>query len=258
MGNIDELSYLTPNSKDTIKKLLDVEGGGGSGSFDLSDRIAAGTGINSIIVNTVNDSFAANNNTASGHYAIAEGGSTIASGSYSHTEGGGTKATNNMSHAEGSSTTASGLSSHAEGGNTTAGGSYSHAEGQSTTASGNNSHAEGWYSGARGDSSHAEGLMTNADGDYSHADGQGTAANGRSQHVFGEWNIPESSVSSSSNRGTYVEIVGNGSGLNSLSNARTLDWSGNEVLSGSITLGAGTQDETTITAAQLKALLELL
>ena len=36
-------------------------------------------------------------------------------------------------------------------------------------------------------------------------------------------------------RGTYIEIVGNGTADNARSNARTLDWSGNEILTGSST-----------------------
>ena len=56
----------------------------------------------------------------------------------------------------------------------------------------------------------------------------------------------------------YVEIVGNGTADNARSNARTLDWDGNEYLAGSITLGKGTTDEVTLTAAQLKQLLALL
>ena len=52
---------------------------------------------------------------------------------------------------------------------------------------------------------------------------------------------------------TYAEIIGNGTGDNARSNARTLDWDGNETLAGSLTLGS-----TTITEAQLIALLAML
>lgn len=98
---------------------------------------------------------------------------------------------------------------------------------------------------------------TTTSGDYSHAEGTATIANHLSQHVFGEYNIEDPSTAQANARGNYVEIVGNGS-ENAKSNARTLDWSGNEVLQGSLTLGKGTADETTITATQLKALLALL
>ena len=65
-------------------------------------------------------------------------------------------------------------------------------------------------------------------------------------------------------RGEYIEIVGNGASDKSPSNARTLDWVGNEWIkgsysaNGSLTLGKGTADEVTITAAQLKQLLAML
>lgn len=162
--------------------------------------------------------------------AVVEGSlNNIASGMYSHAEGSNNVASGGLSHAEGGGTTASGITSHAEGNGTTASSNYSHAEGGQTTASGQASHAEG----------------------------TSTIANHASQHVFGEFNVEDSSTNASYQRGNYVEIVGNGSTANSRSNARTLDWQGNEQLAGSLTLGLGTNDESTITAAQLKQLLTL-
>ena len=73
--------------------------------------------------------------------------------------------------------------------------------------------------------------------------------------------MADPSTANANSRGTYVEIVGNGtmSGTTeSRSNARTLDWSGNEALAGSLTLGKGTADEVTVTAAQLKQLIAML
>ena len=146
--------------------------------------------------------------TTVGHCSFAEGGYTEASGYYSH--------------AEGSSTEASGYYSHAEGSSTVASGSASHAEGSSTLASGSASHAEGDY--------------TKASGYASHAEGTGTIASGDSQHVFGKYNIPDTDD-------TYVEIVGRGGDSDtSRSNARTLDWSGNEWLAGKITPAGGFSD----------------
>ena len=50
-------------------------------------------------------------------------------------------------------------------------------------------------------------------------------------------------------KGTYVEIVGNGIGNGARSNARTLDWDGNEVLAGGLTangpVSAGRQSGST-------------
>ena len=181
-----------------------------------------------------------------------------AGGQKSHAEGTGTTASGAGSHAEGSNTTASGDYSHAEGGGTTASFGSSHAEGSGTTASGQASHAEGNSTSASGGFSHAEGIGTTASGDASHAEGGGTIANHKDQHVFGENNIADPSTARPIDRGTYIEIVGNGQNDSNRSNARTLDWSGNESLAGSLTLGMGTADETTVTATQLKALIALL
>ena len=138
---------------------------------------------------------------------------------------------------EGSGTTASGLNSHAEGYHTEASGQHSHAEGYETTASGFNSHTEGTLVTASGTSSHAEGCDTTASGSYSHTEGHKTTAKNRSQHAFGEFNELDPSTASSWDRGTYIEIAGNGVDENTRSNARTLDWDGNETLAGNLTIG---------------------
>ena len=78
------------------------------------------------------------------------------------------------------------------------------------------------------------------------------------RYVFGEFNVLDTGGTNNTTRGTYVEIVGKGTGNNARSNARTLDWSGNETLAGSITIGKGTSDEVTLTPAKLKQLLALL
>ena len=157
------------------------------------------------------------NSTASGTNSHAEGTST-ASGTGAHAEGYATEASGNYSHAEGYSTNATGQSSHAEGQSTNATGYYSHAEGYGTTAS--------YYY------AHAEGRLTTASGENSHAEGFYTEVRRKSQHAFGEYN--EIETGSNATKGTYVEIVGNGTGTSARSNARTLDWSGNEVLAGTL------------------------
>lgn len=137
--------------------------------------------------------------------------------------------------AEGNNTTASSFAAHAEGAVTIASGLESHAEGNHTTASGTASHAECNYTTASGTSSHAEGSYTTASGSVSHAEGTRTIANHKSQHVFGEYNTADDSAAAASDRGNYVEIVGNGTANDARSNARTLDWSGNEWIAGSLT-----------------------
>lgn len=173
---------------------------------------------------------------ASGNYAHAEGYKTTASGECAHAEGNNTYARSNYTHAEGYRTTADSAYGHAEGLYTFVGGySGAHAEGYRTTANGNSSHAEGYSNLAAGESAHAENNNTCADGYYSHAEGNYTTATHRSQHVFGEYNDLDASTATGLNKGTYVEIVGNGLSSTQLSNARTLDWNGNEKIAGNLT-----------------------
>jgi len=180
-----------------------------------------------------------NGTKAIGNYSHAEGQGTTASGTYSHTEGGGTTASQPCSHAEGGGTTASGANSHAEGGGATASGANSHAEGANTVASGNQTHAEGNGTKANAENAHAEGNTTEASGDYSHAEGDHTIAAGSAQHVSGRYNIAD-------NDNTYAEIVGNGTATNARSNARTLDWQGNETIAGDLTFNGSTSLSDTL------------
>ena len=188
-------------------------------------------------------------NDAPGYYAHAEGSHTEAPGDYAHAEGYYAVASGNAAHAEGMHTTASENCAHAEGRNTTATRDGAHAEGRLTNATGNHAHAEGWSTTASNYCAHSEGKETIASGYCAHAEGMGTVANHKSQHVIGEYNVADANEAINS-RGVYAEIVGNGTADNARSNARTLDWSGNEALAGSLTLGKGTEDEITIEPAE--------
>ena len=174
--------------------------------------------------------------TTLGTKATAEGKDTTASGQYSHAEGNGTTASNGASHAEGYYTTASGQ--------------YSHAEGNSTTASNEASHAEGYHTTASGEFSHAEGYYATASGSYSHTEGWQTRAQRRSQHVFGEFNVLDTTGANGTVKGSYIEIVGNGANTSARSNARTLDWNGNEVLAGKLTVGTAPTNNMDVTTKQ--------
>lgn len=129
-----------------------------------------------------------------------------------------------------------GPGSFAFGYRTEASGMYSHAVGNNTKATGQNCHTEGYGTTASASNAHAEGHSTTASGTESHVEGRNTIANHRSQHVFGEYNREDPSSVAAGGKGNYVEIVGNGSsGLRS--NARALDWSGNEYLQGDLYVG---------------------
>jgi hypothetical protein len=205
---------------------------------------------------------------AIGDYSHAEGNSATASGQISHAEGWITQASGNYSHAEGYSTIASGHSSHAEGESVTASGRHSHAEGYNTTALETGAHAEGSEATASGLISHAEGNGTVAAGAYSHVSGaynvedsysnwpewtantsyeigdkvKQTTGSGADQTITGyickTANSDASFISSNwthqSGKMNYVEIIGNGTLDNARSNARALDWDGNERLKGNV------------------------
>jgi len=110
------------------------------------------------------------------------------------------------------------------------------------TASDWASHAEGTETTASGSAAHSEGSNTTASDWASHAEGYGTTANHAYQHVFGQYNIVDNSSAASTSRGNYIEVVGNGTASNALSNARTLDWSGNETIAGNLTLSGSSSD----------------
>lgn len=184
-----------------------------------------------------NSMFTVNPSTGAVTFGTRAAGSTV--GEKSFAQGNNIFASGSYSHAEGSGTTASGNSTHAEGGGTQALGDYSHAEGYYTTASGSRAHAEG--------------LQSIANGFYSHAEGNHTTATHRSQHVFGEYNLTDSSTASASEHGTYVEIVGNGIS-DARSNARTLDWDGNQYIAGIQTDKNGLQTTKSLTQAEYDAL----
>ena len=147
-----------------------------------------------------------------------------------------------------SSSNITGISCYVEGNGNKSSGSSSHVEGSFNYSSGSHSHVEGYGSSsldygvmnymnrASGYASHAEGNCTVANGDYSHAEGHSTIASSDYQHVFGRCNIEDTDDE-------YIEIVGNGTGSRSInqvplptecSNARTLDWNGNESLLGNL------------------------
>ena len=112
---------------------------------------------------------------AIGSLATAEGRETIASGY--------------CSHAEGNYTEASGSSSHSEGQNTEASGNFSHAEGESSSATGYASHAEGDHTIASGESSHVQGRYNTEDtaGVYAHIVGNGESNSTRSNAHTVDW-----------------------------------------------------------------------
>lgn len=132
-----------------------------------------------------------------------------------------------LTRANGVNTLAMGERTTASGNNAVAGGYNSNASGTDAIAMGNNATASGNYSSAFGN-------YTEASGVNSLAIGQGTKATRRSQFVFGEYNIEDTQGNNTQAKGKFLEIVGNGNNNSSRSNARMLDWYGNETLWGDL------------------------
>ena len=176
------------------------------------------------------------------YLTFGERASSGSMGNYSVAEGNNTTASGDCSHAEGNSTTASGHGSHAEGNNTTASGNFSHAEGNSTTASAYGSHAEGTGTTASEYCSHAEGSGTTASEYYSHAEGSDTTASGISSHAGGDATVADGFCMTAIGKFNTLNsgkafAIGNGAVDTGRSDAFTVDWDGNTVMQGGLTLG---------------------
>lgn len=111
-------------------------------------------------------------------------------------------------------------------------------------------HIKGYINGGQksgttlGDGATAEGYDTTAVGLASHAEGIGTTARGEAQHVFGIYNLVDTYDVNHSGKSYFIEIAGNGSSALNLSNARTLDWLGNEWLAGTLSMQSGSYKGT--------------
>lgn len=219
MGGVWIMNDVTPS-----------EGGGGGLQNFVDEEDGGVAGLNSEAI---------------GANSFAHGYQTSAQGDYSYASGYNAVASTIGAHAEGYGVSASGNYSHAEGYGSTAGiGPAAHAEGYFTAATGSYAHSEGMYSRAYGYYSHAEGYGSTASGNGSHAQGRETIANGEYQHVEGKYNVASTQ---------YAHIVGNGASTSSRSNAYTLDWSGNGVFAGKVTLGSNAVNSMdAVTLAQLQ------
>ena len=237
-------------STDYIRRRYNIgyNKGGANASFvigisnkanDYSYILGAGnitSAKNTVVVGT--------NNEVSATWASAFGAGNTLSNQYSTAVGYYNQTTGSASTAIGYSNESTGTGSVATGRDTIASGNGSFSGGRDTQAIGNYSTALGRY-----------GI---ANGYYSSVNGYNTLSTHKAQFVFGEYNVADASSEESNARGNYVEIVGNGTADDARSNARTLDWNGNESLAGGLTLGMGTANQTSITAQQLNALLALV
>lgn len=155
-------------------------------------------------------------NTASGNDSLVGGGKNNEATKYAASVNGGS---NNQANGELSSVT---------GGN----GNHANGEGSAVVGGKSNTATLNSYCGAI-----VGGYDNRVAGDYAFATGQGVEAFRRSTFAFGEFNVWDLPDNHHDLRGNYVEIVGNGTDANNTSNARTLDWSGNEWIAGALSVG---------------------
>ena len=248
-GSIDLSSYATkanPEFTGTIKINGGVTPGTnaialGYGSVAQAQNSIAILGGN--VAQAATGAIAIQNATAAGANALAIGGGCTAEGNFSFAHGTGNYTKGQGSHAEGQSTSARGTGSHSEGSSTEANGNFSHTEGASTRAAGTYSHVSGMYN--------VEDSYNNLDewvANTSYTVGDKvrvTTISNNTQTVQGyicktannDSAFTASKWTSLYGRMNYAEIVGNGDTNNSRSNARALDWDGNEYLNGDLYVG---------------------
>ncbi len=126
-------------------------------------------------------------------------------------------------------------------------GGYSLALGTGSTVSAMNTVSLGDYNTVSAEKAFAQGDGHSVTANSASAMGKSLIANHMAQHVIGMCNIEDPSTAAATDRGDYVEIVGNGvypsgSSIPTRSNARTLDWNGNEMLAGNLNLAGTTSD----------------
>lgn len=269
--NVEALPVVTSSDNGKVLEVVNGEWDTGTEKANKTDTVLDTTLSRGRKSNTTvgTGSFAFGSNvTATGNLSHAEGSNTTASNLCAHVEGNYSSVVGKYAHAEGDHSSASGESSHAEGTNTIANGTYTHAEGLNASAYGSCSHAEGSASVARGYASHAEGYHTIADSSYSHVVGKynvpdnytnweeweankqyyvGDKVKVTANYVTNGWvakNDSNKPVFSETldwidlnGQAKYIEIVGNGETNLAQSNARALDWDGNEYLKGDLYVG---------------------
>lgn len=188
-------------------------------TYTIPERLLeSGTGTDSIKQVATNNE---NENTASGNQAIALGRKSVASGQASIAIG------NKMSTVNWG-TTASANGAIAIGASAKAAGALSVAIGQVAQAEDSMGFAFGNYSDAK--------AM------YSVAIGNRAISSGRACTVLGQANVEDTNaVDTTHGAGArkYILIVGNGTADNARSNALTVDWDGNLVVSGSMSANYG-------------------
>ena len=248
----------TDNAKAAIRNMI---GAAATANPEFTGSISLGRKVNTTV--GLGSCTFGGNATADGQYSHAEGYYTSANKLTAHAEGYNTIASNTATHAEGYFSAAHGYASHAEGRGSAAYGAYSHAEGYNTTAIGAYSHTSGVYNV---EDSYANWPEWAANTIYMVGDKVKRTTTSNNETTIKGYickNANNDFVFTSYNWDTddqynYVEIIGNGK-ENAESNARALDWNGNEYLMGDLYVHCnndstgGTKVATEVTVAALTA-----
>lgn len=224
-------------SKSLTGSLVKSLGSGG----DTNPVVTHGTGENSIL--SVNPS---SPNTASGtnSIAIGTGNNVTARGAIAF--GALNEATAQNAIAIGNkienqpANKATNLGAVAIGSSNTASGIYSVAIGRNNVTSEHSAVAIGYGNTASGRGSLAVNAMNEASAKFATSVGAYSKAAGGASLVAGKYNIEDTGTITDQNTDArkYALIVGNGTDDNNRSNAMTLDWDGNAVVAGKLTVGA--------------------
>lgn len=177
------------------------------------------------------DSITNRHSMVSGSHSMATGTNNTISGADSYVTGSG----NNIK-SSGTLMTGSYNTAELRGSNGLVGGTSNSVSNTNAIVAGNNNAVSGINSVATGTGNIAS-------GSNSSVSGENVIANHKSQTVSGEYNVSDSSSAAATARGSYVEIVGNGTADNARSNARTLDWNGNEWIKGNFKMGGNSYND---------------
>lgn len=223
----------------------------GTTSNVLQMPCRAGTGTNSLITGDLT------NNIASGENSFAAGGGGNISGTIIYQT-----ASGKFSFTAGAANTVSGDSSAAFGIHNTVSNKFSIAFGSSNTVLSQCSFAGGSGGNIASDAHYGLtfGYQNEVLSSAAIALGKKTKANAKCSLVIGTLNALDTGTASdnpfnNSDYKKYAFIIGNGTSDGARSNALMVDWYGSIESGGSLTLGYGGNDVTTLTAAQLKTLI---
>lgn len=241
LNTLQELSSALGNDPNFATSIADQLGRKADTSYVITE-MEKKANLNNPCFTGTSFSYGRKNNTVEGENSVVLGINSEASSSGAIAIGSNIVATGTQATALGAENLASGMYSFVAGKGSKATNEYSTAMGCGTTCNGvaattlgSSSYANGW------------GAMSS---------GIATKAYGMGQHVFGAYNIPDEDIDNYSDKREHLMIVGNGNS-SALSNAYTLDWSGNGWYQGNVKIdGTPTADNHVVTKKYVEDMIK--